>query len=94
MHLYRRSSGPLLRQRALIIEFIGPRSTYRIHSVLKILTARYISELCDRPEDRAVAMTTCYPDYQVGNTGAIDSDKVTSKEAAKEATGKPKINMR
>jgi hypothetical protein len=85
---------PYHRVCSRIIEFIGPRLTSRIRSVLKILTARHISELCDRPEDRAVAMTTCYPDYQVGNTGAIDSDKATSKEAAKEATGKPKINMR
>jgi hypothetical protein len=85
---------PYHRVCSRIIEFLGPRSTSRIHSVLKIITARYISELCDRPEDRKVAMATCYPGYQVGNTGVIQSDKATSKEAAKEATGKPKINMR
>jgi hypothetical protein len=43
-----------------------------------IVKAWYISELCIRPEDRAVAMATCYADYQV----VIDSDWAKSKTEA------------
>ena len=75
--------------------YLAGQTTASIRIILMVITRRCIAQLLPgQRTDQAAAMEACYPEYQTGKAGVVDSDQSAAKAAAKDPTKKPVLSSR